>query len=161
MLRENLVYAEGVVDVGILVPLCFKNPLRECAVGFVKDVLTGKRKALIPLTTIIGAYHIATRYLKIPRIHVKKVLSGLIATRSPALYPQIPLDIVLDALEYATIYNVESWDGYLVALALNTRSKIIYTMDRSLERVKEIIVVNPFPEEKVREYHRYLKSISR
>ena len=111
----------------------------------------------IPVTAVIGAYHIATRYLKASRLLVKNVLEGILRTRSPTLYPYVLPELAVDALDYATVYKVEPWDGYLIALARSLGTKIIYSMDEELTKVKEIVVINPFPQGKVREYYEWLK----
>ena len=61
MLSASLGYVEGVVDVSIIVPVCFDNPLKESAAGFLEEVLALKRRAVIPVTAVLGACHIATR----------------------------------------------------------------------------------------------------
>ncbi|MEM2417067.1 MAG: PIN domain-containing protein [Nitrososphaerota archaeon] len=159
MLKESLAYPEGVVDVSIVVVTCFDNPLKEYSITFLYDVLTQKRRAALPISSIIGAYHIATRYLKVSRISVKKILESLLAIKSLAFYPQITTQLAIDALEYATYYNIESWDGYLISLAKSLGTSIIYSLDKELEKVKEITVVNPFPEEAVKQYHEFMKKI--
>lgn len=157
MLRGSLVYPEGIVDVGIIAIVCFDNPLKEYGVRFLTDVLSQKIRVAIPVSTIIGAYHIATRYLKVPHLSVKQILTKLLETSSPAFYPQIPIELAVDALEYATHYRIESWDGYLIALAKSIGNSIIYSLDRVLEKEECVKVINPFPEEKVKEYHEFLK----
>lgn len=159
MLRENWGSVEGVVDVSVIVPVCFDNPLKKHAVEFVEEVLTLRRRALLPITALLGAYHIATKYLKAPRRAVKKILAGILETNSPALYPLVPPGVAAEALDAAVAYNIESWDGYLVALANTLEARTIYTMDAELEKVKELVVVNPFPRNKVKEYHKYLRSL--
>ena len=104
---ENSAYTDGVVDVGILVPTCFDNPLKEHSTAFLADVLTQKKQATIPITTIIGAYHVATRYLRVPRMTVKKILGGILRTGSPALYPHVSPQVAQDALDYASTYGIE------------------------------------------------------
>ena len=127
MQEKNLVYYhDGVVDVGIIVVSLFNNPLQEEATRFIADVMLQKRRAAIPLTTIIEAYHIATKYLKLPRIEIKKILVKMLETRSRAFYPYLYIEQVIDTLEYATYYRVESWDGYLIKLAKNIGNNIIY-----------------------------------
>jgi len=79
-------YIEGVVDVGIIVPICFDNPLKRYAVEFLAEVLSWRKRIIIPITAILGTYYIATRYLRIPKHIVKKILEDLIKTRSPAIY---------------------------------------------------------------------------
>lgn len=160
MQNTSLDYADGVVDVSIIVPACFENPLKRYAINFLSEVLALRRRAVIPVTAILGAYHIATKYLKAPRRVVKKILVGILETRSPALYPQVAPMLVIDALDIATTYNIESWDGYLVALAHSLGAKTIYTLDKGLKRIKEeIAIVNPFPPEKTRKYHQYIQTL--
>ncbi len=159
MLRESSAYPEGVVDVGIVVVVLFDNPLKAEAVEFLADVLRFRRRIAIPVTTIIGAYHVATRYLKLPRIEVKRILTGMLSTKSPAFYPHITPDVAVQALEYATYYNVESWDGYIIELAKRLGNSIIYTLDEELGKVRDVIVVNPFPRELVSQYHEYMKNL--
>ncbi len=156
MLGESLVQVNGVVDVSIVVPICFENPLRRFAVEFIARVLELEEKALIPVTAVLGAYHIATRYLKTPRRLVKKILTGLLETRSPALYPQIPIRLAAEALDIASSYRIESWDAYLVALARSHNARYIYTLDKGFERIPEIMARNPFPEKLTRQYHEYV-----
>ena len=155
--RESLDSADGVVDVSILVPATFDNPLKGDAVEFIAEILSGRRKAIIPTAIILGAYHIATRYLRVPRLIVRKVLEGILRTRSPALYPNLTVDLALDSLDYAAHYGIESWDGFLIALSRSLGSGVIYTLDEELAKVKEISIINPFPREKVAEYHRWIE----
>jgi len=155
--EESLAYPEGVADVSIIVVVCFENPLKEHGIAFLSDALARKRRVIIPIAAVIGAYHIATRYLKVSRLSVKKVLEGLLTTRSPALYPQITTELASNALEYATYYNIESWDGYLLSLAKSLGASTLYSLDKQLSKAKEISVINPFPEEAVKKYHEFLK----
>jgi predicted nucleic acid-binding protein len=145
--------------VGILVPACFENPLEEESVRFISDVLSGRRPGTLPLTSVLGAYHILTRYLGVPRLAVKGVLEGLLRMDSPALHAATPRRVVSDALNYAAAYSIESWDGYLVALCRSLGSTIVYSMDQELAKVREVTVVNPYPADKVKEYHRFIREL--
>jgi len=152
-----LAYPEGVLDVSILVPVCFKNPLKEDSIAFLSEVLTQNKRAALPVSAVLGAYHIATQYLRAPKMAVKKVLEGILRSGSPALYPHITPQIALDGLDYATVYDIESWDGYLISLTRSLRATVMYSLDQELSKVKEIIVANPFPKDKVKQYHEFLK----
>ncbi|GEM_PF-6952604 len=57
----------------------FDNPLKEYSITFLYDVLTQKRRIAIPISSIIGAYHIATRYLKVSRFFRKENFGKLIS----------------------------------------------------------------------------------
>lgn len=158
-LSESLEYAEGVADTSIIVPVCFQNPLKMLAVKFLEEALTLKRRIAIPVTAIFGAYHIATRYLRAPRSEVKKILVGLLQTRSPALYPRVDIDVAIDSLDVAAIYKVESWDGYIISLAGALGTKTIFTLDRELGKVAGIRVEMPFPKQMIKQYHEYVTSL--
>jgi predicted nucleic acid-binding protein len=163
MQEENLDY-EGVIDVGILVPSCFENPLKEESISFLEEALLGRKKTLIPVSAVIGAYHIVTNYLGVSRVSAKRTLSDLLRTRSQALYQEVGTDLAAAALDYAAIYGIESWDGYLIALARKFGAKIVFSLDEALgdnlKQRKEIglpMVVNPFTTRRVSEYHRFLE----
>ena len=158
MEEENSACPEGVVDVSVVVPCCFENPLKPYSITFLSEVLKQKKKALIPVATILGAYHITTRYLRVPRITAKKILQGILDSGSPALYPYTSTHAAIDALDYASTYNIESWDGYLISVARSQGTTIVYSLDRELSKVRETAVVNPFPEGAVEQYHKFLNS---
>ena len=158
MQEENSVCPEGVIDVGVLVPCCFENPLKQYSISFLSEVLKQKKRALIPVSAILGAYHITTRYLKVPRLAAKKILGGILDSGSPALHPHISTYDAMDALDYASTYNVESWDGFLISLAKTKGAAVVYSLDVELAKVKEIAIVNPFPQDVVKQYHIFLNS---
>jgi len=158
MRGRSLAYPEGVLDVSILIPACFENPLKEHSIAFLSQVLTQKKRSALPLSAVLGAYHIATRYLGAPKMAVKKVLEGILRSGSPALYPHITPQVALDGLDYAVAYDIESWDGYLISLTRSLRATVIYSLDQELTKVKEIIVANPFPQDKVKQYHEFIEA---
>ncbi len=158
MQEENLACPEGVIDVSIVVPCCFENPLKEHSIAFLSEVLKQEKNSLIPVSSVLGAYHIATRYLRVPRITAKKILEGILDSGSPALYPYISVSTAIDALDYACTYNIESWDGYLISLARSQGATVVYSLDRELSKVREIAVVNPFPQKAIEQYHDFLNS---
>jgi len=159
MQEESLAYVEGVVDVSILVPVCFENPLKELATNFVAEALAQRSRAIVPVTSVMGAYHIATRYLGIPKLAVKKVLEGILRTKSSALCSEVAPELAEDALNYAVAYGVESWDGYLIALTRSLGAKTVYSLDEELSKVKEVSVNCPFTREKLNEYHQYVEGV--
>jgi len=106
----------------------------------------------------LGAYHILTRYLKVEKVSAYKTLTKMLETRSPAFYEDVSVDTVLDSLTNALGYSVESWDGYIIALAKKFKATI-YTVDLKLMRkVRDVPVVNPIPEDVFEEYNRWLRA---
>jgi len=48
--------------------------------------------------------------------------------------------------------------GYLISLARSLGSTVVFSLDKELSKVREITVVNPFPDEEVERYHEFLES---
>ena len=82
---------EAVADVSVILPVCFQTPLKKPAVEFIREALMLEKKIVLPITAILGAYHIATRYIKASRHDVKKILVELLQTRSPPYTPTLML----------------------------------------------------------------------
>ena len=149
----------GVVDVGVVLVSLFDNPLRDDALEFIGDVLSRKVLAAIPTSTFLGAYHVATRYLGCPRDLVVREIESTLGVASPAFVEDISLDVVREAVSAAMGYNIESWDGYLVALARGFKAPVIYSLDEGLGKVSDIRLVVPFVREKVVEYHVWIRGL--
>jgi hypothetical protein len=83
--EESSDFPEGVVDVSILVPACFENSLKELSINFIESALTQERPVALPITSTLGAYHIPTRYLRVPRTAAKKTIEDILRSGSPSL----------------------------------------------------------------------------
>ncbi|MFX0065725.1 MAG: type II toxin-antitoxin system VapC family toxin [Candidatus Hermodarchaeota archaeon] len=151
------IQVEGVLDTGIIVIAHHKNPIQKEMLDFLEEIISGKRRILIPLTAFVGAYHILTSYLKVSRYDAKSALTETLKLESPFYYPLVDKNTVIRAFDFSSIHNIESWDGYLIILAKNLQTSNIYTIDNKLRKIKEISVINPVSDEKLAEYHQWLK----
>jgi predicted nucleic acid-binding protein len=148
---------EGIIDVGCIVVAHFDNPVQKEMIEFLEPVLEGKQSVGIPNSTFMGAFHILTSYLRVSPIDAKKSLMDTFRLESPCFIADIHKEVVTEALELATYYKVESWDGYMVALAKIYGTKIIYTIDKRMKKISEIVVKVPVEEEKMKGYHEWLR----
>lgn len=149
----------GVVDVGIVLVSLFNNPLRNDAVEFMGNVLSRKNLAAIPISTFLGAYHIATRYLRCSKDLVAKEIKETLSLSSPSIVEDISIETAEEAVDIAMAHNIESWDGYLVSMARSFKAPVIYSLDESFRRIPDISLVIPFPKEKVEEYHDWVHAL--
>jgi len=148
---------EAVVDVGIVVMAHFRNPARKYAAQLLLEAITMKRRLLIPISTYLGAYVIMTRYLRLRGDRVAKALLETLSLESPAYYENIPRTFAEKAIASASELNISSWDGYLIELAKELEITKIYTIDEELAgKVKDVEVVNPIPENVMKEYHEFV-----
>jgi len=92
-------------------------------------------------------------------VEIHSLLVGMLATRSPALYPRFHPEDDLEAIENAAFHKIKAWDCYLIKLAKSLGNRIIYTIDESLRSMLDITVINPFPGDLVKGYYAYLKSM--
>jgi hypothetical protein len=137
----------------------FNNPLRREAVEFIGDVLSRKNLAAIPCSTFLGAYHIATKYLRCPMDLVAKEIKVTLSVSSPAFVEDVSMETVKEAVDVAMAHDVESWDGYLVSLARSFKAPVIYSLDEGLRKIPDISLVMPFSEGKVEEYHSWVRGL--
>jgi len=149
---------EGIFDVGIVVMAHFRNPARRYAAQILLEALTLKRYDIVPLSAYLGAYVIMTRYLRLRRDRVTRALLETLSLESPAFYENIPKAVAEKAIEAASDLSISSWDGYLIELAKALKIARIYSLDEDLAgKVKEVEVINPIPENVMKEYHKFLE----
>ncbi|MEM1546538.1 MAG: hypothetical protein QXY40_03740 [Candidatus Methanomethylicia archaeon] len=98
-----------------------------------------------------------TEYLGVNNVLACKALTKTLETRSPAFYEDVSINAALEALTYALVCGIESWDECIVYLAKAHRAPIIYSIDEELARkVKEIKVVNPISADTFRKYNEWM-----
>jgi predicted nucleic acid-binding protein len=161
MQRKNWDSVEGIVDVGPIVMAHCDNPCKIEAIEFLEDALTGKRKLIIPTSCFLGAFHILTRYLRINRKDAMEALEKTLKIDSPAIFEEISRIHVIQAIEYAGIYNIQSWDGYLLGLARLFKTKNIYTLDKDLGKIEGFSALTPLSEDKIKQYHTWVENLNK
>ncbi len=149
---------DGIIDVGCIVIAHFDNPIQTEMVEFLEPVLQWKQHLGIPNSTFLGAFHILTSYLRVSPIDAKSSLLDTFRLVSPCFIADIRKEVVIEALELATCYKVESWDGYLISLAKIIGTNVVYTIDKKMDKISEIIVKFPVEKEKMDVYHQWLSS---
>jgi predicted nucleic acid-binding protein len=155
-LDYNSMHVDGIADVGIIVTAHFENPIQEKMIGFIEEVISEKRNVVFPLSTFIGAYHVLTRYLGVSRYQAKTALKTTLELDTPLFYPRIDTGIVINALDISSIYNVESWDGYVIELANLFETTYIYTIDKKLQKISDFEIICPVAEDDLSRYHSWL-----
>jgi len=149
---------EAIIDVGPIVISHTKNPAQEEALSFLKDVLIGKVLCLIPTSVFMGAYIVMTKYLRVRKDQAAKALKRTLSLDLPIFYEDVPKDIVLEALEDASIYNISSWDAYIAEIAKMRGISIVYTLDiDDFKRVPWLRPVLPISLKKFLEYQKWLR----
>jgi predicted nucleic acid-binding protein len=157
MPKENWGSFEGIVDIGPIVVAHCDNPSKDKMIEFIADIISGERRAIIPISCFIGAYHVLTRYLRITRQNAVSALEKTLEIDSPAYYEEISRSRAIQAIQFASIYNIQGWDGYLLSLAQTFGTRIIFTLDQNLGKAEGFSAVLPIPESDIRKYHEWIR----
>jgi predicted nucleic acid-binding protein len=155
-LDYSSMHVDGIADVGIIVTAHYDNPIQEKMIEFIEEVINEKKNVIFPLSAFIGAYHILTRYLRVSRYQAKTALKTTLELETPIFYPRIDTGIVINALDIASVYNIESWDGYILELANLFKTTYIYTIDKKLQKIQDFEILCPVTEDDLKTYHSWL-----
>ena len=113
----------------------------------------------IPISAIIGAYHILINYLKIAPQDAKNALSNTLQFKKPIFIENLPLNLAKRALILAEKYLIGSWDGYIVSLMEEENLSVIYTLDLAdFSKIEWINAVNPIDATEYDAYQNWLKT---
>ncbi len=159
-MHERSLDCEGVVDVGLIIIAHFDNPAKEEALHFLTKVLLQDVKAVIPATAFLGAYHVMTNYLKLPKADVASVLSKTLSLHSDALYENVRVEDINNSFNYSLAYSIESWDAFLLSLGKRLGTLTVFSIDGELKKkAKNFLVLNPIQAETMKKYHNFISNL--
>ena len=145
---------EGIIDVGILVLSHCENPAETDMLSFLTKALKKQIIAIIPYSAFLGAYHIMTNYLKTDRVETANRLITTAMISRDIFHQTINSEHIKYALENAAQLRIDSWDGYLLSLMNQFQTNIIYSIDKKLEKICNVI--NPISDKIMEKYYEWL-----
>ena len=146
---------EGIIDVGILVISHCENPAKEEMLTFLTKVLKKEIIAIIPYSAFLGAYHIMTTYLRTDRNETAKNLINTAMISRDIFHQIIDAENIKYALEKSAQIKIDSWDGYLLSLMNQFQTNLIYSIDKKLEKICNVI--NPVSNDTMNHYNKWIK----
>jgi len=153
---------KAILDVGIIVLAIEKNnPVRSKYLGILEDCIKGRIVSYIPLTVILGAYHVLVKVFKADRNITRNKLLSLMQAKKIRWIPEISSNVTKRAIEYASVYDFESWDGYLLALMRDFDIPVIYTIDEDFQRVNDIEVEGLLNQEEKDKLNAYINALKK
>ncbi|MFQ6120763.1 MAG: type II toxin-antitoxin system VapC family toxin, partial [Methanosarcinales archaeon] len=85
------------------------------------------------------------------------LLLNLMDSKRIIWWDKISKNIVETGLNYASEYNIDSWDGYLLAIMKQNGIDTIYTIDKDFENIRGITMINPIPKNVMGELSKFLE----
>lgn len=121
-------------DVGVVALAHTDAPVRDVALSYVRDAITGEIDAVVPYPVVLGAHTVLTTYYGRSNADASQLLSNFMDAKRIHWYDEMTSEVVRGALSQARETNVGSWDGYYAQVALEEGVNTVLTIDDDFER---------------------------
>lgn len=143
-------------DVGVVALAHTKTPVRESALAYVRDAVTGEIDAVVPYPALFGAHTVLTTYYGLSNAEVSRLLGNFVDAKRIHWYDEMPEHVVRNGFSRASAANVDGWDGYYAQVAIDEGVNTVLTIDDDFERFDAFeteIILSP---DEFRELNRFL-----
>lgn len=121
-------------DVGVIVLAHTATPVRDSALSYVRDAITGDIDAVVPYPALFGAHTVLTTYYGHSNADASRLLQNFMDAKRVHWYDGMPEDVVLGGFSQASETNVGGWDGYYAQVAIDQGVNTVLTIDDDFER---------------------------
>jgi len=121
-------------DVGIIALAHSSAPVRDTALSYVRDGVTGEIDAVVPYPALFGAHAVLTTYYGYSNGDASRLLQNFMDASRIHWYDRMPQDVVRGGLSRASEANVGGWDGYYAQVAIEEGVATVLTIDDDFER---------------------------
>jgi predicted nucleic acid-binding protein len=122
-------------DVGITALAHSGAPVRDAALRYVRQAITGEIDAIVPYASVVGAHNALTSYYGLSNDRASTLMENFTSARRIHWYDGMAEHVVREGLSLARETNIGGWDGYYAAVALEEGARTILTIDDDFERV--------------------------
>lgn len=153
---------EAIVDVGPIALAIVENPAQAEVLDWLSRVLRGEIRCVIPTSTIMGAFIVATNYLRADPMDVASKLFKLVGVGDVLWFSDLSVERVKRSMEVARDYGIDSWDAYIITIMKDLGLGVVYTLDEGdFSKVAGIKVVNPVSRENFHKFQEWLRGNKR
>jgi len=121
-------------DVGVIALAHTEAPVREAALSYVRDAITGDIEAVVPYPALIGAHTVLTTYYGRSNADASRLLQNFMDAKRVHWYDKMPDGVVRGGFSRAGDANVDGWDGYHAQVAISEGVNTVLTIDDDFER---------------------------
>jgi predicted nucleic acid-binding protein len=121
-------------DVGVIALAHTDAPVRETALSFVRDAITGEIDAIVPYPALVGAHTILTTYYGRSNADASRLLQNFMDAKRIYWYDGMSQDVTRGGFARASEANVDGWDGYYAQVAIDEGVNTVLTLDDDFER---------------------------
>jgi predicted nucleic acid-binding protein len=121
-------------DVGVIALAHTDTPVRDAALSYVRDAITGDIDAVVPYPALFGAHTVLTTYYGHSNADASRLLQNFMDAKRIRWCDQLSAAVVRDGLSQASDANVDGWDGYYAQVAIAEGVNTVLTLDDDFER---------------------------
>ncbi|WP_435176496.1 type II toxin-antitoxin system VapC family toxin [Halorussus sp. AFM4] len=121
-------------DVGVIALAHTEAPVRDSALSYVRDAITGDIDAVVPYPALFGAHTVLTTYYGRSNADASRLLQNFMDAKQIHWYDGMSEDVVRDGFSQASETNVGGWDGYYAQVAIDEGVNTVLTIDDDFER---------------------------
>lgn len=121
-------------DAGVIALAHADTPVRESALSYVRDAITGDIDAVVPYAALFGAHTVLTTYYGQSNANASRVLKNFMDAKRIHWYDGMPETVVSGGFSQASTANVGGWDGYYAQVAIEEGVNTVLTIDDDFER---------------------------
>lgn len=121
-------------DVGVIALAHTDAPVRDVALSYARDAITGDIDAVVPYPALIGAHNVLTTYYGRSNADASRLLQNFMDAKRIHWYGGMTEDIVRGGFSRAKEANVDGWAGYYAQVAIEEGVNTVLTIDDDFER---------------------------
>ncbi|WP_136601202.1 type II toxin-antitoxin system VapC family toxin [Salinigranum halophilum] len=143
-------------DVGVIALAHTDAPVRDAALSYVRDAITGDIDAVVPYSAVFGAHTVLTTYYGRSNADASRLLQNFMDAKRIHWYGELSETVVRGGLSRAGDANGGGWDGYYAQVAIAEGVNTVLTIDDDFERFDAFeteVILSP---EEFSELNRYL-----
>ncbi|ATW89126.1 hypothetical protein halTADL_2383 [Halohasta litchfieldiae] len=121
-------------DVGVIALAHTAAPVRDSALSYIRDAITGDIDAVVPYPALFGAHTVLTTYYGHSNADASRLLQNFMDAKQIHWYDGMPENVVRSGFSQASEANVGGWDGYYAQVAIDQGVDTVLTIDDDFER---------------------------
>jgi len=121
-------------DVGVIALAHTTAPVRDVALSYVREAISGEIDAVVPYPALFGAHTVLTTYYGYSNADASRLLRNFLDARRIHWYDRMPEAVVRGGFSQASELNVDGWDGYYAQVAIDEGVNTVLTIDDDFER---------------------------
>ena len=146
------------LDVGVIALAHTEAPVRDAALSYVRDAITGDIDAVVPYPALFGAHAVLTTYYGRSNPEASRLMTNFMDASRIHWYDRTPSDVVREGFTRAAEANVNRWDGYYAQVAVDEGVSTVLTIDDDFERFDAFETDVILTSEEFERLNRYLGS---